>query len=41
VREHPAKSLQEVGSLSLDKHVELEDANIAASMKYAKDELDL
>jgi sugar phosphate isomerase/epimerase len=41
VREHPAKSLQEVGSLSLDKQVELEDANIAASVKYAREELDL
>ena len=41
VREHPAKSLQEVGSLSLDKQVELEDANITASVKYAREELDL
>ncbi len=41
VREHPAKSLQEVDSLSLDKQVELEDANIAASVKYAREELDL
>jgi sugar phosphate isomerase/epimerase len=41
VREYPAKSLQEVGSLSLDKQVELEDANIAASVKYAREELDL
>lgn len=41
VREHPVKSLQEVGSLSLDKQVELEDANIAASVKYAREELDL
>ncbi|MDA0921481.1 MAG: TIM barrel protein [Planctomycetota bacterium] len=41
VREHPAKSLQEVGSLSLDKQVELEDANIAASVKYAREELAL
>jgi sugar phosphate isomerase/epimerase len=41
VREHPAKSLQEVGSLSLDKQVELEDSNIAASVKYARKELDL
>jgi sugar phosphate isomerase/epimerase len=39
VREHPAKRLQEVGSLSLDKQVELEDANIAASLKYAREEL--
>jgi len=41
VREHPAKSLQAVGSLSLDMQVELEDANIAASVKYATEELDL
>jgi sugar phosphate isomerase/epimerase len=41
VREHPAKSLQEVGSLSLDRQVELEDANIAASLKYAREELAL
>lgn len=41
VREHPAKSLQEVSSLSLDKQVELEDANIAASVKFAREELDL
>lgn len=41
VREHPAKSLQDVGSLSLDKQVELEDANIAASLKYAREELAL
>ena len=41
VREHPVKNLQEVGSLSLDKQVELEDANIAASVKYAREELGL
>ena len=40
-REHPAKTLQEVGSLSLEKQVELEDANIAASLKFAKEELAL
>jgi len=39
VREHPAKTLQEVGSLSLEKQVALEDANIAASLKYAREEL--
>jgi sugar phosphate isomerase/epimerase len=39
VREHPAKSLQVVGTLSLDQQVELEDANIAASLKYAREEL--
>lgn len=41
VREHPAKSLQEVGSLPLAKQVELEDANIAASVRYARGRLDL
>lgn len=39
VREYPAKTLQEVGSLSLEKQAELEDANIAASLKYAREEL--
>ena len=39
VREHPAKTLQEVGSLSLEKQVALEDANIAASLKYSRDVL--
>ncbi len=41
VREHPAKSLQDVSSLPFDKQVELEDANIAASLKYAREELGL
>jgi hypothetical protein len=41
VREHPTKSLQEVGSLSLERQVEIEDANIAASLKYASEELSL
>ncbi len=39
VREHPAKTLQEVSSLPLEKQVELEDANIAASLKYAREAL--
>jgi sugar phosphate isomerase/epimerase len=39
VREHSAKSLQEVDGLPLDKQVELEDANIAASLMYAREEL--
>ena len=39
VREHPAKTLQEVDSLSLEKQVELEDANIGASLKFARDVL--
>ncbi len=41
VRQHPAKDLQQVSSLSLDKQVALEDANIAASLKYAREELSL
>lgn len=41
VRDHTAKSLQEVSSLSVDKQVELEDTNIAASLRYAREELDL
>lgn len=39
VREHPAKTLQEVGSWSLEKQVELEDANISASLKFAREVL--
>ncbi len=41
VREHSAKSLQDVSTLPLDKQVELEDANIAASLKYAREALKL
>lgn len=41
VREHPAKVLQEVDSLPLDQRVALEDANIAASVKYAREQLGL
>jgi len=41
VREHPAKALQDVDSLSLDKQVALEDANIAASLKFSREELSL
>ncbi len=33
------KSLQEVDGLPLDKQVELEDANIASSLKYAREKL--
>lgn len=40
VRNHSA-SIQKVRTLSLEKQVELEDANIAASLKYARDELGL
>ena len=39
VREHPAKALQTVDALPLDQQVELEDANIAASLKYAREVL--
>jgi len=41
VREHPAKALQDVDSLSLDKQVALEDANIAASLKFSREDLSL
>lgn len=41
VREHPAKSLQSVGALSRDKQVDLEDANIKASLAFAIEELAL
>ncbi|MGE3778738.1 MAG: sugar phosphate isomerase/epimerase family protein [Pirellulaceae bacterium] len=41
VREHPARKLQEVSSLPLDKQVALEDANIATSLWYAAGQLGL
>ncbi len=41
VRAHATKAVQQVNSLPLDKQVELEDANIAASLKYAREELSL
>jgi len=41
VRQHTTKDMQQVSSLPLDKQVELEDANIAASLKYAREELSL
>jgi sugar phosphate isomerase/epimerase len=41
VRENPAKAVQQVSSLPLEKQVELEDANVAASLKYAREELSL
>jgi len=41
VRNNPAKSIQQVGMLPLEKQVELEDANIAASLKFAREELGL
>ena len=39
VRSHQAESLQQVSLLSLDKQVALEDANLSASLKYAREEL--
>jgi sugar phosphate isomerase/epimerase len=39
VREHATKEIQQVTSLSLAMQVELEDSNIAASLKYAREEL--
>ena len=41
VRAHRAESMQQVSSLSLEKQVELEDANIAASLAYARTKLGL
>jgi 3-oxoisoapionate decarboxylase len=41
VRRHRAESLQEVSSLSLKEQVALEDANIASSLKYARENLGL
>ncbi len=41
VRQHTTKDMQHVRSLPLDKQVALEDANIAASLKYAREELSL
>jgi sugar phosphate isomerase/epimerase len=41
VRQHPATNLQQVSSLPLEKQVELEDANVAASLQYAREQLAL
>ncbi|HXT59989.1 MAG TPA: xylose isomerase, partial [Pirellulales bacterium] len=41
VRAHRADNLQYVSSLSLEKQLELEDANIAASLSYARTSLGL
>jgi sugar phosphate isomerase/epimerase len=41
VRSHAAKKLQTVRTLSLEKQVALEDANIAASLRYAREQLKL
>lgn len=41
VRAHPASNLQDVNSLSLEKQAELEDANVAASLRFAREKLRL
>ncbi len=41
VRTHPARNLQDVASLEFDRQVELEDANVAASLRYAREKLNL
>lgn len=41
VREHPAKDLQRVSKLPVAKQLELEDANVVASLDYAGKELGL
>lgn len=41
VREHPAQQIQQVGSMPLEKQVELEEANVAASLTFAREELEL
>ena len=41
VREHPIKNLQQVSTLSLEKQVQLEDANVRTSIDYAGAELGL
>jgi sugar phosphate isomerase/epimerase len=41
VRKHESGSLQKVSKLPLEKQVALEDANVAASLKYAREELSL
>lgn len=41
VREHPAREVQQVGALTLEQQVALEDANLTASLKYAREVLKL
>jgi 3-oxoisoapionate decarboxylase len=41
VRQHASKEMQQVGSLPLEVQVQLEDANIAASLTYAREKLGL
>ena len=40
VRERRAKSLLQVSTLPLEKQVELEDANVLASLHYARKEVE-
>lgn len=41
VREYSVKDLQEVRKLRIEQRAKLEDANVAASLKYAREHLDL
>lgn len=41
VSQHPARELQQVSTLSPDAQVQLEDANVAASIQYARAKLGL
>lgn len=41
VRKHPATELQQVSALPVEKQVEIEAANVLASLKYAREELSL
>jgi sugar phosphate isomerase/epimerase len=41
VRAHASGNLQEVSTLPMEEQVSLEDANIAASLRYAREELSL
>ncbi len=41
VRQHPARHLQQVSKLTTEKQVQLEDANVAASIEYARTHLGL
>ena len=41
VRDHPARELQHVSTLPVEQQVQLEDANVAASLQYARAELGL
>jgi hypothetical protein len=41
VGQHPAKELQQVSTLSPEAQVRLEDANVAASIRFAGEELKL